>query len=36
MSTKATPAQRSIRRHLLGGLAVVALLAGGVGGLAAP
>jgi HlyD family secretion protein len=28
-------AQRSIRRHLLGGLAVVALLAGGVGGLAA-
>ena len=35
MSTKPTPAQRSIRRHLLGGLAVVALLAGGVGGLAA-
>src|SRR5215207_5000165 len=28
-------AQRSIRRHLLGGLATVALLAGGVGGLAA-
>ena len=28
-------AKRSIRRHLLGGLAVVALLAGGVGGLAA-
>jgi HlyD family secretion protein len=35
MSDKPSAAQRSIRRHLLGGLAVVALLAGGVGGLAA-
>jgi HlyD family secretion protein len=35
MTDKAQSAQRSIRRHLLGGLAVVALLAGGVGGLAA-
>ena len=35
MSKAQSPAQRSIRRHLLGGLAVVALLAGGVGGLAA-
>ena len=35
MTDKTSPAQRSIRRHLLGGLAVVALLAGGVGGLAA-
>ena len=35
MTQKTSPAQRSIRRHLLGGLAVVALLAGGVGGLAA-
>ena len=35
MSKAQSSAQRSIRRHLLGGLAVVALLAGGVGGLAA-
>ena len=35
MSKAQSPAQRSIRSHLLGGLAVVALLAGGVGGLAA-
>jgi HlyD family secretion protein len=35
MSGKPSAAQRSIRRHLLGGLAAVALLAGGVGGLAA-
>ena len=35
MSKAQSPAQRSIRTHLLGGLAVVALLAGGVGGLAA-
>jgi len=35
MTHKTSPSQRSIRRHLLGGLAVVALLAGGVGGLAA-
>jgi HlyD family secretion protein len=35
MTDKTSSAQRSIRRHLLGGLAVVALLAGGVGGLAA-
>jgi HlyD family secretion protein len=35
MTDTTSPAQRSIRRHLLGGLAVVALLAGGVGGLAA-
>jgi HlyD family secretion protein len=35
MTNKASPSQRSIRGHLLGGLAVVALLAGGVGGLAA-
>ncbi len=35
MSKAQSLAQRSIRSHLLGGLAVVALLAGGVGGLAA-
>jgi HlyD family secretion protein len=35
VSKAQSPAQRSIRSHLLGGLAVVALLAGGVGGLAA-
>jgi HlyD family secretion protein len=35
MTDKTSPAQRSIRRHLLGGLAVVALLAGGGGGLTA-
>ena len=35
MSKAQSSAQRSIRSHLLGGLAVVALLAGGVGGLAA-
>jgi HlyD family secretion protein len=35
MSGRPSAAERSIRRHLLGGLAVVALLAGGVGGLAA-
>ena len=35
MSKAQSPAQRSIRSHLLGGLTVVALLAGGVGGLAA-
>jgi HlyD family secretion protein len=35
MSGKPSAAQRSILRHLLGGLAAVALLAGGVGGLAA-
>ena len=35
MTDKTSPAQRSIRRHLLGGLALVALLAGGGGGLTA-
>jgi HlyD family secretion protein len=35
VSKAQSSAQRSIRSHLLGGLAVVALLAGGVGGLAA-
>ena len=35
MIARAKSPQRSIQRHLLGGLAVVALLAGGVGGLAA-
>ena len=35
MSERSPHAQRSIRRHLLGGLAVVALLVGGVGGWAA-
>jgi HlyD family secretion protein len=32
---KRDSSQRSIRRHLIGGIAIVALLAGGVGGLAA-
>ena len=35
MIARAKSPQRSIQRHLLGGLAIVALLAGGVGGLAA-
>jgi HlyD family secretion protein len=35
MTDKTSPSQRSIRHHLCGGLAVVALLTGGVGGLAA-
>ena len=34
MSQKRTATQRSIGLNLLGGLAAVALLAGGVGGLA--
>ena len=35
MIARAKSPQRSIQRHLLGGLAIVALLAGGIGGLAA-
>jgi HlyD family secretion protein len=35
MTAQAQSAQRSIRRHLIGGVAVVALLGGGVGGLPA-
>jgi HlyD family secretion protein len=35
VTEKQQPAQAAIRRHLLAGLAIVALLAGGVGGLAA-